>query len=428
MTRSASWLLAAVAIALAPAPALAGDGTPVADPRHWTAPAQTAPASLSALQAEARARNPELRAARARYEAARARVAGEGLMPDPMLEAGMMSLVGLMGPEVAVSQRFPLGDKLSLDRRLAEEEAEAARLAVLEAENRLANEVAETYYAIYAIQREQAIIEQTRALLDRLRKIATTRYAVGTGQQADALRASTEAAELRSEAIALADRQAALSARLAALIDQEADGLVTVPTTVPAPAAAPSLEALVAAAEAANPTLARAKRELARAEVARDRARLVATPDLTTRLGVSQAYMGQWTTAVSGMVGLELPVVSGQRREAAAVAAAEATMAEREATLAAERRRVRSQLAAAVSRRDRQAEQITLYQRGLLPQARQALEAALSTYQVGKSDFDAVLAAEMALYRFERGLARALADYHQAVAAINTLTGRKEAP
>ena len=33
-----------------------------------------------------------------------------------------------------------------------------------------------------------------------------------------------------------------------------------------------------------------------------------------------------------------------------------------------------------------------------------------------------------ALYRFERGLARALADYHQAVAAITTLTGRKEAP
>ena len=68
-----------------------------------------------------------------------------------------------------------------------------------------------------------------------------------------------------------------------------------------------------------------------------------------------------------------------------------------------------------------------------MPQARQALQAELANYQVGRSDFDAVITAQMDLYRYERDYQQAIADYQKMRAEIDALTAEglpaaKEAP
>ncbi|MOA42429.1 Outer membrane efflux protein [compost metagenome] len=67
-------------------------------------------------------------------------------------------------------------------------------------------------------------------------------------------------------------------------------------------------------------------------------------------------------------------------------------------------------------------EQVRLYDKGLLPQARQALRAELANYQVGRGGIVAVLAARMDLYRYERDYQLAIADYQKMLADIETLT------
>ncbi|MNY54196.1 hypothetical protein D3C86_1900370 [compost metagenome] len=71
----------------------------------------------------------------------------------------------------------------------------------------------------------------------------------------------------------------------------------------------------------------------------------------------------------------------------------------------------------------RQERQVQLYKQGLLPQASQALQAALAAYQVSKADFDTVLESQTAIFRVQTDEARARTDYHQTLAKLEALVG-----
>ena len=135
-----------------------------ATPRHSlaaTPPAGPAKArvgpSLGSLLKEAAERHPGVRQAKERYEAARARVSGQGVRPDPMVEAGAMSLVGLMGPQLSVSQTFPLGGKLEAERQMAESEVAVAYQAYRTTLNEVLAQVRSAYYDLYYFQQAAAI-------------------------------------------------------------------------------------------------------------------------------------------------------------------------------------------------------------------------------------------------------------------------------
>ena len=64
-----------------------------------------------------------------------------------------------------------------------------------------------------------------------------------------------------------------------------------------------------------------------------------------------------------------------------------------------------------------------LYRTSILPQARAAVEAALSAYQVGNVDYMTLLTNQMTVNQFEVERVRLAAEYHEAVAGISSLTG-----
>ena len=64
-----------------------------------------------------------------------------------------------------------------------------------------------------------------------------------------------------------------------------------------------------------------------------------------------------------------------------------------------------------------------LYETGVLPQARLALESSLAAYRVNRSDFLSLLDSQMTVLNFEVAYAAALAGYNKALAEIDLLTG-----
>lgn len=386
------------------------------------------PAALDPLLAEATRENPRVKEAQARYQAARARALGQGLRPDPMVEAGVMNLWGLMGPQLTVSQTFPLGGKLDRDRQLAEAEVALAYQEYRAALNGLLAEVRQSYFDLYFYQQAAAIVERNKQVLTQMSKIANARYALGQGKQSDVLRTQTQLAEMLHEAVVVRQQRESASVKLMGLLNRRLEvGHIhpteqAIPTPVTAPLKRKPAE-LVAAAEAGNPEVLRARSAIAQAEAALASSRTIGTPDLTTRLGVARSYMDMgWQTVVTGMVGANLPL-SSRQREAAAVAGGEAELAARRAALEDTRREVVTGLQQALTHVRHLEEQVRLFDRGVLPQARQALQSELSNYQVGRSDFDAVLAAQMNLYRYERDYQQAIADYQKMLAEIAALTG-----
>lgn len=401
---------------------LAATAAAVAPPA--VAPRDPAAAGLVAGAIHA---NPAVEAARWRWQAAHQRAAGEGLLPDPMLGASIMNLPTLQGPQVTAAQTFPLGPKLGLARRLADQEGEVARLAYLNEANRVGLAVASAYYDVLSLRRAASIVQRTKELSTRMSRVATARYAVGTGKQGDPLRANVQVAELLHEGLQLRQRLDAARSRLRGLVGAKAEAGLPANPDLPGGAArlaVPTHAATLAAAEARNPMLREARAMVTSGELALEAAGASATPDLSAQVGVGRAYMDMgWMNALSAMVGINLPFPNGLARRDAAVAGAQAELAARQATLADRRRQVQVEAEEALGHLHHLGEQLRLYERGILPLARQALAAELANYQTGRSDFDAWLAAQAGLYRYEREAYEALAEHHKTRAALDALTG-----
>jgi outer membrane protein TolC len=66
---------------------------------------------------------------------------------------------------------------------------------------------------------------------------------------------------------------------------------------------------------------------------------------------------------------------------------------------------------------------IELHETAILPQARAAVESALSAYRVGQVDFMTLVTNELTVNRYEIEIVRLAADYHRASAEVEALIG-----
>src|SRR5438445_6561164 len=194
------------------------------------APAQEAPKGLSLpdLVREALDHNPEVQMAVRTLEAKGARVAQAAALPDPMLMYGVINEgrpvpFQTLGKRdfseayVGVSQDLPFPGKRRLRKAAAQEEVEAAQSAYEGAQRRVAADVAEAYYDLYATHAGLDLVEESARLLDQLIKVAHTRLSVGQTSQQDVLDAEVEMSRLEERRIELAARRAILEQRLRSL-------------------------------------------------------------------------------------------------------------------------------------------------------------------------------------------------------------------
>ena len=122
------------------------------------------------------------------------------------------------------------------------------------------------------------------------------------------------------------------------------------------------------------------------------------------------------------MVGVTIPLWAGSRQlplrnEMAAMRATEDAMAR---DLANETFAVLAELRAEAERARRLS---GLYRTAVLPQARAAVEAALSAYRVGTADYMTLVESEMTVNRYEIELVRLAAAWQRATAGIEAVTG-----
>lgn len=392
-------------------------------------PALAAPAAPGPERyvAEALRRSPALAAAERRSAAAAARIRQAGLLPDPMLEAGLMSLLSGQGPQAAVSQTFPLGGKLDAARRLAEADAGRAGIEVasVRSETALATRLAYWDWAAAAAEREATV--RSQALADQAAQLVSRRLAVGQASQAEAWRAATQAASVRQERLAAEQRLAEAAQRLAEQLNRNTLGPEARPGALPSLPALPDLpplERLVSEAEARHPLIRAARADEARREAEGALAGTLATPDLSVKLGIGQYPMGTtWGTMASGMVGTSLPWPWGAQRRDAAVASAREEARAQASALEAARLKVRTGLAVSLQRLERSRQITKLFETAVLPQARRAWQAETFSYPVGRGSFDGLLQSRLGLVGAERDARLALVAYWKAEAELRSWRG-----
>ncbi len=377
----------------------------------------------------ARRANPALLAVRLRADAAMERVSPAGALPDPQLSFGFRNWPTDFDTDqrmtmnsVQLMQRFPWPGKLKFGQERMRRLAAADRLETEETEVVLVARVKSVYYQVAYIDRALRIMENTRALLREFYQVSTAMYGVGTGLQQDVLQAQVAIATMTEDITVMEQNRVAMVARLNALLGR-APAIAVDALQLPAlTEILPSQDSLMGLAAGLRPALRAARERAQAAEAGYRAARRTLYPDFTVTLAYGQRP--QFENLVTLMFGISIPLWAGSRqlpfrREMAAMQAMEEakeldlyneTFA-RIAELTAEANRARS-----LSQ---------LYATAVLPQARAAVESALSAYRVGEVDYMTLVQNEMTVNRYEIKSVRLTADYQRAVAQIEALIGRQ---
>ena len=383
----------------------------------------------------ARAANPMLRAARALATAAGQRIGPAGALPDPQVQLGLMNRMTsdfgsaadpMTMNQVQLMQMLPWPGRLGSAKRAARHTARAATADADEQERMLIAQVRMAYYQTASADRALAAMGQTRELLRTFADVSTTMYAVGSAAQQDVLRAHVEVARMSEAITRMGQERIAMAARLNALLGRTAlSPIAALELPEIDPGELPSVDSLTAWALAQRPALVAGAERIAAAEAALSAARRELFPDFT--VGLQYQQRPQFPSMVSLMLGFTVPLFAGgrqlpMRREMAAMremAAAELAGAQNE-TMA----RIIETRARAVADQNL----IRLYRHTILPQARAAVQAALSSYRVGRVPFMALVDNQMTVNRYETEIYRLLADYAQALGELEALVGREVQP
>lgn len=390
---------------------------------------------LPELIREALDNNPDLQSAQNAWQAENAKIPQAGALPDPVISFNLMNLPvntldfnqePMTGKQIAIMQMFPFPGKQGLRETIARENASTSEYRYQELRNQLVQQVKNTYYDLYFVDRAIEITGKNEAILSEFVEIAESKYSVGTGLQQDVLRAQVERSKMSDRQIQLQQKRDALEAQLNALLNRPADlplgstedliyrerSLDFAELKAQADTARPLLQAWQATERQSEQKIKLAKREY--------------LPDFSlgvayTQREVLQSGMGG-ADFISGMFSVKVPLYfwRKQRQQVAESQLMRNSVADKY-------RDIKNQVYAAidVSLNDLRKNEklVELYQTGIIPQASQSLQSAIAGYQTDKVDFLTLLTNQINLFNFEQDYHRIISDYYKGIAKLEALTG-----
>ena len=370
-------------------------------------------------------------------EAAAARQPGARRPPDPVLQLGAMNFAipdlradmpSSMVPSVQLMQMLPFPGKLALSSRIAERATEAAAAEADEMWWEMRAEVAAMFWELYAADRQLDVMRETLALLRDFEQIARAMYAAGSGQQTDVLRAGVEAARMRADLVRMEAMRAASAARLNGMLQRPAATPIARTAVFPLPLNVPGADSLRTWAAGSRALLRASRARVAQSDHRSALMRREIWPDLTVGVQYGQRPMAGGTERMgSVMLGFSLPVFAGSRQYRMREEA-EAMERMADAELAETQAKVDADITGLLAELDRSRSLVGLYRAEVLPQAKAAVESALSAYRVGNVDFLMLLDAQMAWNRYEQELHGLVAEYGAALARLESVVGTEIRP
>lgn len=374
-------------------------------------PATAPPAvlRLDDLLRDMHASNPALRAARLEAAAQATRPRQVSALPDPSVAVSYRpfavdGLDGVIPPQVMVEQMIPYPGKRRLAAEVAAYGAEMAGYDADELLLELAYEVKTAYYELYRIQEQDRLIRQFQAQIGDFEEAAVARYEVGTGMQQAILKAQLERNALERRRLELAAERRMLLQRLARLTNQPRlaaapDSLVVERPDIDVAARVNPTEALDA-----RPGVKAIEAGLGMAEAEIERAKKEYRPDFMIGAGFmdmmamdgSVAPLDDLDKRFGVSFGVVIPLQRGRRD--AALEEARVRRSQYEARLEAIRTEIATEVNGLRNRLHEEEKALALYVNTLVPQAETTLEATLSAYTTGRTDFLDLLDAQRMLF------------------------------
>lgn len=393
---------------------------------------------LTSLLDEAIQNNPTLKSLQQARKSAQLAVKPAGVLPDPMLELGIMSVpidtFSLTQEEMtqkvlSLKQEIPFPTKLKTAQKIAELDAQSASAQVRIFEEQLKFNVKEKFYKLANLEEALRITRANIETLTNLSKTASSLYAVGKSAQWDVFSAQVETTKLRQVSLQLAQEITSLKAELCALLGREnleIEGETEVEWT---PVFNVELDKLNKTALENNPELEYMTIMLKKAQEMAQLADKWKLPDFSITLTYGQRGAVEMDGGsenlpdfLSVMAGVSVPLYA-RRKQIPLLLSAQAQANAVKSALEKEKLRILSEiksLAEKIKLADKTEE---LYRTGIIPQAKSTLQSALSSYQVGKVDFMSLLRSQLDLMNIELEYFSVRIEREIAIAELEMLMG-----
>ena len=342
---------------------------------------------------EIRLKDPAIKAARFRWQAMQVKAPAAGVLPDPTLNYGyyfsnVETRVGAMNQRIAFAQEFLFPGKLTLSEKRAQEEAEIAMWQYHRVTRASITQGKIFYFELNRIDRTREILTNQIDLVKKMIQTLQSRFETNQAHLPDVLLAKQTLSDLSIQLASLNGDRGFLIALINRLRGMAPDAVVSETNTIAYPKL-PDKAMLLSLAEKNNETLKAEEAAIRRDEITVKLSKKNRYPDFTVGVDYTQVNSKIFSNpfdngqdAVFGYVSINLPIrfrryVSYERSARSSLSA---TREQWEAT----RLDIRAEAAGVYSRAEAFFEQIDLYERTLLPQARETYQATVMGYGAGR--------------------------------------------
>lgn len=192
--------------------------------------------SLASVGDRVRAQNPELAAARWKIKEAEGWLKQSGRLSNPELETELEHNLrfneGSFG--IGLNQRFPVTNRLSLEKELGDAGLESAKAEVREVENQLRGQARQAVVEVLAIRQRKVLLAEQIGLAKELASFISEAAKRGEGSVLDAGQARLEAVRLKTEQRQLEAEAARVVGRLKPLLGMSVGEVVHISGELPA--------------------------------------------------------------------------------------------------------------------------------------------------------------------------------------------------
>jgi len=346
---------------------------------------------------------------RSTSEGRKERIRPAGALPDPMLSL-MLSNVPtddfsfskdpMTSKGIGFIQAIPFPGKLSLKEEIARLEAVQASDRVESVQNSIRYRVKRDFFLLMENREVIRLTEKNKALLQELLAVANTKYAVGRAPQQDLFKAQVEISRMERTLIALRKKDVELLADLNTLRSRPVDTPVEIPSFYAMPEVLLREPELLEIARSSNPDLKREADSTSQKETALKLARKQILPDFQIGAEYMNRDFMDEPDMVTAKVMMSVPLWHARKQDKeveASIRDVSTAKSSYRNTWNAVQNRIREITADIAALR----ESLSLFDTGLLPQARESVNASLAAYQVGQVEFASVLMGQVSLYQHE---------------------------
>ena len=374
-----------------------------------SAKALDSPEELAALAVKA---NPEISMLRHQIDALKEQEKASVVWKDPVVmveysnipwESPSLGEHPMSGVQFRLQQTFPFPGKNDRRQAVAEAQVDLKRLEVEELKNQLAAKVKQFYWRLSLVQRRTEIRNKHIGIVERLLEAVQAKYASGSANQQDILKLHVLKEKLTDEIQDLRQSGRELKAMINSALHRNIVTPIEVNEEIPLIRCNATLDQLIQLAEKERVLLKFWKKKAQAERLAAEKELYEGRPDITLWTGYrmrKEVDMDRGDDFFSVGLSVPIPIDYTDRYDAKRRAClADSLASEEKYNLVLDE--ISFAIEKSLSKWERSCDKVKTYNEQLIPEAEATLEAALSAWQVGRTEFSSLYQAEVQLLNFE---------------------------